>query len=132
MSCGLFLVLNIHGTAEFDVERICALLKDLPGVRNWNESGPDRRFSCEYSYNDDLTDIHILTGDRKCIFVDGMGDASLHVAMEIQRNYGVTIHAVDKDCSCDIPITEVSSLADFADKIEHGWGFDNLLRAAKK
>jgi hypothetical protein len=60
------------------------------------------------------------------IVIEGMGDASLQVALEIQRRYGNDIHAVDLECSFDILLSTVTSLVDFNDKIERGWGHENL------
>lgn len=102
-------------------------LRHLPGVRNWDENNPRHLFFCDFDFAGDTTIVHML--DNLHISIEGMGDASLQVAIEIQRRYGDEIHAIDEGCSFCIPLSAVSSLADFNDKIVSQFGREKLERA---
>jgi len=128
MSCCILLVLDLKGKSEFDPERLRTCLRPLPGIRNWDENNPRHQFFCEFIFDGDRTIVHMLKNDRHFVYVEGMGSASLQVALEIQRRYGEEVHAVDDGCSFYIPLSKVSSLEDFNEKIISYWGRESLER----
>ena len=124
MSCCIFLVLDLTGKSAFDLGRVRGCLERLPGAHNWSKR---RVLFCEFDFNGDSTIVNAINESR-CISVEGMGDASLQVALEIQRRYGEEIYAIDETCGFCIPLSTVSSLADFNDKIMSGFGHEKLER----
>jgi hypothetical protein len=124
MSSCICLVRDLTGKSAFDPERVRRCLRGLPGVRNWDENDRNRRFFCEFDFGGNSTIVQML--DDLHVSIEGMGDASLYVALEIQRRYGDEIHAIDEGCSFDIPLSTVSSLTDFNEKITSGRGYENL------
>lgn len=124
MSCCIFLVRDLTGKPAFDPARLRMCLEPLPGVHGWSNR---RSLFCEFDFNGDSTIINLINESR-CISIEGMGDASLQVALEIQKRYGDEIHAIDEACSFCIPLSTVSSLADFNDKIVSEFGHEKLER----
>ncbi|MBI2826823.1 MAG: hypothetical protein HYX69_19285 [Planctomycetia bacterium] len=122
----LFLMRDVDGRSLLDAERVRDCLRHLPGVWNWNENDRWCLFVCEYQFQGDRATVQWLEGCGAAI--EGRGDAALQIAVEIQRCYGEEIHAVDPEGSFDIPLSEVSSLTDFQDKIARQWGRENLER----
>jgi hypothetical protein len=127
MSCCIFLVLDFTGKSAFDPEKVRNCLRHLPGVRNWDENDAGYQFFCDFDFAGDTTIVN-MPEDSPAISVEGMGDASLQVALEIQRRYGEEIYAISETCSFCIPLSTVSSLADFNDKIVSGFGREKLER----
>ena len=124
----IVLVLDVVGASAFDPNEVRACLRDLSGIRDWDENDPDHAFFFEFDSAGDTTIVHMLNSDSRFISIEGMGVASLQVALELQRRYGKEIHAIDDGCSFDIPLSTVSSLADFEEKIRCGWGHEHLER----
>lgn len=123
---GLLLVLDLEGKYTFDPERVRSCLRGLPGIRDLDENDPHYQFFCEFDFAGDSTIVHMLAKDLKFISVEGMGDASLQIALEIQRRCGEEIYAFDDGCSFCIPLSAVSSLADFNDKVMSEFGHEKL------
>lgn len=123
---GIFLMLDLKGQGEFDTKKICNCLRNLPGIRNWNESGARYPFFCEFDFGSDSTIVHMLANDLQFISVEGVGDASLQVSLELQKCYGEEIYAIDPECWFAFPLSEVTSLSDFREKMESGLGHEHL------
>ncbi len=124
---GLFLFRDLKGILAFDPERARSCLRGLRGIRNWDEDNPQYAFFCEFDFARDSTIVYMLNADLQFISIDGMGDASLQIAMEIGQRYGEEIYAVDEEgSSFAIILSTVSSLSDFNDKIERDVGKENL------
>ena len=127
MSSCIFLVLDFTGKSAFDPERVRMCLRRLPGICKWDENDKNRQFFCEFGLGSNNTILH-MPRDSRCIVIEGVGDASLQVALEIQRRYGEEVYAIDEGYSFAIPLSAVSSLADFNEKIMSDWGHENLER----
>jgi hypothetical protein len=124
---GLFLLLDLKGELAFDPERVRACLRVLPGIRNWDENDPRYAFFCEFDFAEDKTIASMRNADLQGISIEGMGDASLQLALEIGRRYGEEVHAIDQEgSSFDINLSTVRSISDFNDKIERDEGNENL------
>lgn len=119
---GLFLALDMKGKSAFHVTRLRTCLEHLPGVHHWHRDSP---LFCEFEFKGDNTIVNMLE-DGNCISIEGTGDASLQVALEIYKCYGVEIHAIDPECTFDILLSTVSSLDDFKDKIRRHVGQEHL------
>jgi hypothetical protein len=124
---GFFLFRDLKGRLAFEPERVRTCLRPIIGIRNWDEDNPRYAFFCEFDFVGDSTIVYMLNSDHQFISVEGMGDASLQIALEIGERYGEEIHAVDEDGgSFDIILSTVSSLSDFNDKIARNVGNENL------
>ena len=120
---GIFLLLDLKGEVIFDIPRVRELLSHLPGVHGLHESEQDL-FFCEFAFLGDRTIVH--SSSPSCISVGGHGIADMEFALELQRLYGSTIHAVDQDCSFIVPLVEVSSRADFEEKMIKQFGIEKF------
>src|SRR5438552_2227580 len=110
---GLFLFRELEGKLAFDPERVRACIRGVPGIRNWNESNPHKPFFREFDFSGNSTMVYMLSAaDLRSISIERMGDASLNIALEIGRCYGVEIHAVDQEYSFNILLSDVTSVAD--------------------
>jgi hypothetical protein len=128
LMAGLFLLLDLDGELTFDAERVRACLRALHGVYNWSESDGKYEFFCEFKSGDDFTIAYMLNSDLQFVAIDGVGEASLQVALEIGRNYGAEVHAVDGEFSeFDILLSTVTSVEDFQIKMDREEGVENLL-----
>lgn len=128
MSYKFSLVLSLHGADHFDTAMLCRILKDLPGVLGWQENIQGDRFACEYRYGEDSASLHMTRDDDRAITVDG-GDASLHLALELQERYPEGIHAVDLECTFAVHLAHVRSVPELKAKMDSGWGFEQILAA---
>ncbi len=84
MSSGVFLFLDLTGKSASDPDRLRAFLRHLPGVRNWDESNPVYAFFFEFAYDGDRTIVQMRANDLRGIAIQGTGDASLQIALEIR------------------------------------------------
>ncbi len=121
MSSKMFLVLDLNGTIKFDPQRIRECLSALDGVHDWSDDTADALFECQFDFAGDNT-IVLVPKELDSVSVWGMGDASLRVALEIQRCYDTDIHALNDSFTMDIVLSEVNSVDEFKQRIEGEWG----------
>lgn len=124
MSFSIFLVNELTGKSELASEKVRTCLRELPGIRNWVENDINYLLFCEFDYGGDSTIIHMV--DSRSIVIEGTGQASLQAAIEIHRCYGGEIYAIGETCCFCIPLSAVSSVADFNDKIDSEFGSEKL------
>ncbi|GGA09024.1 hypothetical protein [Okeania sp. KiyG1] len=58
-----------------------------------------------------------LSSDRETISISGLGDASLKIALSIQKPYPQPIIAVDSDYSFELVLDKINSLEKLRQKI---------------
>ena len=58
-----------------------------------------------------------LSGDRETISISGLGNASLKIALSIQKRYPQPIIAVDSDYSFELVLDKINSLEQLSQKI---------------
>ncbi|NEO54156.1 MAG: hypothetical protein F6K54_14355 [Okeania sp. SIO3B5] len=58
-----------------------------------------------------------LSGDRETISISGLGDASLKIALSIQKRYPQAIIAVDSDYCFELVLDKINSLEQLSQKI---------------
>jgi hypothetical protein len=73
---------------------------------------------CKYDYSNDSTIVR-LSDDLETISISGLGDASLNIALEIQRRMGLPLRAVDWDYSFDVDLSAFGSVHEFRVAISH-------------
>ncbi|NEO54158.1 MAG: hypothetical protein F6K54_14365 [Okeania sp. SIO3B5] len=59
----------------------------------------------------------LLSGDRETISISGLGDASLKIALSIQKRYPQPIIAVDSDYCFELVLDKINSLEKLRQKI---------------
>jgi hypothetical protein len=131
MSFGVFLVLDLQGEKAFDADALCKTLHASTAVRNYVENSLDCRFSLEFEHQGHRAEAYMPANDRRYIVVNGEEEAVLQFATELQLSSDSPIHIVDRECTFDIVVSSVTSLADFSTKIEANWGLQNILAARK-
>ncbi len=98
MSMSIFLVLDLEARECFNAQRLRGCIEGLPSISNWRESSQavlsdTLLFECDYEYGNDITRI-VVHKDLRYLTIEGVGEASLQAALEIQKRYGSDIHAV--------------------------------------
>ena len=70
---------------RFDEDKVFRNLEDLPGARNLERGDfVGAILQCEYEFDGDRTIVR-LSDDLESITIAGTGDASLQIALELQR-----------------------------------------------
>ncbi len=121
MSASLLLYLDAEGKVSFDPTKIRNCLKHLEGMSNWREGSDtprdDMLFDCFYEFNGDST-IVFVPPQLSFVGVWGTGDASLQVALEIQKRYDAPIYiAVSESPDNVVNLTTVLSLLDLKNRL---------------
>ena len=111
----LFLLLDLEGRKTFDPEKVRTCLQ-AENVYNWRGQDQHRLFECHFDFDGDST-IFALASDRRSANIDGMGPASIELALRLQRCYGEEIHAMDDEFVADIRLSGVASVAEFEEKL---------------
>ena len=105
------LLLYIGDGQQFDEEKVFQILNSVPGVKNLNRGKTTGAImEGNYDFSSDSTIVR-LAEDLETISISGTGDASLQLALEIQRAYHQPLHLVDSDYSFDVVLSDVSSLS---------------------
>ncbi len=111
------LILFIGKNELFDQYKLVDIAKNIPGVENIREGefvGSILEF--EFREGEDFTTVR-LSGDRETISIYGLGDASLKIALLIQKPYPQAIIAVDSDYSFELILDKINSLEQLHQKI---------------
>lgn len=111
------LILFIGENEKFDQKKLVDIAQNIPGVENIREGefvGSILEF--EFSEGEDFTTVR-LSGDRETINISGLGDASLKIALSIQKRYPKPIIAVDSDYSFELVLNKINSLDKLRKKI---------------
>ena len=111
------LILFIGENEKFDKNKLVDIAKEIPGVENIREGefvGSILEF--EFSEKEDFTTVR-LSGDRETISISGLGNASLKIALSIQKRYPKPIIAVDSDYSFELVLDKINSLNQLRQKI---------------
>lgn len=88
----------------------------MEGVRDWRDEREDVLFECQFDFAGDST-IVLVWKELDSISIWGMGDASLKVALEIQRACDADVHALNDSFTMDVLLSEVNSIDEFKRKI---------------
>jgi hypothetical protein len=106
------LLIYIGESEKFDLEHTVSVLSAIDGVR-----GPrignfiGAAFECEYVWNG-LSTIVRISPELETVTVEGLDDGALQFAIEFQRRTSVELHAVDMDCSFNVSLGHVCSVAE--------------------
>jgi hypothetical protein len=101
----------------FDEKKVVRDLSEIRGVYNLHQGDfSGSIWECEYDYKKDSTIVR-LSDDLKTITVHGIGDASLNIALELQKREPHKLRVVDMGYNFDLMLNEIKSLEDFRGKI---------------
>lgn len=112
----LLIVLGEH--VRFDAGKILHDLQDIPGVSEIKTAGSfDSIIECRYEYDNDITTVRLSTGGE-VISARGIGDASLQVAIELQRREEKPLRVFNQSWDFDFLLKSIDTLEEFKQKIQ--------------
>jgi hypothetical protein len=95
---------------QLDADQVRSVLSTIEGVRDLTSADPfGGLLECEFDFKGDSTIIR-LNRDASALSLSGLGDASLWMAMELQRRLGVPLRAVDTNYSFDVSLSAFGTL----------------------
>lgn len=111
------LLLFIGENEKFALNQISSILPVIPGIHNLKEGNfVCSILECEFAYENDFTLIR-LSDDLETISISGAGDASLKIALEIQKRYPKPIRLIDLDYSFDLVLEKIGSVSELRQKM---------------
>jgi hypothetical protein len=113
-----FLLVFHDDQSPFDPDDIRRVFEDIPGTSELTTEGS--RLRCHFDFNQDTTTAH-LAEDLDAISIHCTGDASLQMALEIQRRYPQPLRVTDLDYGFDLLLSEIGSVEEFDKKIRDAY-----------
>jgi hypothetical protein len=102
----------------FDEEKTVRDLREISGVSQLKKGNfIDAIWQCHFSFNDDKTIVR-LSDDLKDITISGLGDASLQMALELQRRESRPLRVVNYGYDFDLILKDIKTLEEFKEKIK--------------
>jgi hypothetical protein len=107
------LLLYLAENERFDSVKIRLIFKDIMLPNSLKEDGLiGVIIEGEFRDRDDFTIVR-LSDDLETISIDGLGDASLKLALEIQKYYPKPIQVIDSEYNFDISLETRISVGQF-------------------
>ncbi|MGL4503805.1 MAG: hypothetical protein ACRCU2_32390 [Planktothrix sp.] len=104
------LLLFIGEDEKFNLIQIADILTKIPNIQNLKQGDfVGSILEGEFSEKNDFTIIR-LSDDLETISIDGDGDASLKIALEIQKHYPQNLRLIDSNYSFDIELAKINSV----------------------
>lgn len=120
MNALLLLVAEENGNAGlgvFDEAKVAADLGTIAGVTALQRGDfIGSHLQCSYAFRGDQTLVR-LSDDCQSITIHGMGDASLQIALELQRRESRPLRVVDFAYSFDFVLAGIKSVEEFSARI---------------
>ena len=111
------LLLFIGEDEKFNFSEIADILPKIPHIHNLKQGEfVGSILECEFSDKNDYTIIR-LSDDLETISIDGDGDASLKIALEIQKHYPQNLRLIDSNYSFDIELEKIKSVGQLRQKM---------------
>lgn len=111
------LLLFIGEAEKFNLNEVAEVFPKIPNIQNLKQGDfVGSILECEFSDNNDYTIIR-LSDDLETISIDGDGDASLKIALEIQKNYPQNLRLIDSNYSFDIELDKIKSVSQLRQKM---------------
>lgn len=111
------LLMFIGEYEQFDDEEVYRYLQEIPGVSELKRGCfVGAVLQCHYDFNGDSTIVR-LSDDLGTITAAGTGDASLQVALELQRRETRPIRVTDFGYNFDLSLGDMHGLEEFRQKI---------------
>lgn len=111
------LLLFIGEDEKFDASQIASILPEIPGTHNLKQGNfVGSILECEFADENDFTIIR-LSDDLETISIYGNGDASLKIALSIQKLYPKPIRLIDSEYSFDLVLEKIESVSELRQKM---------------
>ncbi|WP_199246184.1 hypothetical protein [[Phormidium] sp. ETS-05] len=111
------LLLFIGEAEKFNLNEVGEIFTKIPNIQNLKQGDfIGSILECEFSDNNDYTIIR-LSDDLETISIDGDGDASLKIALEIQKHYPQNLRLIDSNYSFDIELDKIKSVGQLRQKM---------------
>ncbi len=113
------ILLLLSGEDEkFNLSEVADILPKIPQIQNLKQGEfVGSILECELSDRNDYTMIR-LSDDLETISIDGDGDASLKIALEIQKHYPQNLRLIDSNYSFDIELDKIKSVGELRQKMQ--------------
>ena len=111
------LMIYINERDVFAPQRLRYSLANISGVRDLDgENFSDSPVACNYDFADDTTTLR-LARDLRAIFIHGTGDASLNLALELQRREPRPLRVTDLGYDFEFSLQSVRTIGEMLHKI---------------
>ncbi|AFY80555.1 hypothetical protein [Oscillatoria acuminata] len=117
------LLLFIGEDEKFNLSQVADSLTKIPNIQNFKQGDfVGSILECEFSEKTDFTIIR-LSDDLETISIDGDGEASLKIALEIQKHYPQNLRLIDSNYSFDIELAEIKSVGQLRHQMRESASF---------
>ncbi|HIK08794.1 MAG TPA: hypothetical protein IGS52_00760 [Oscillatoriaceae cyanobacterium M33_DOE_052] len=111
------LLLFIGESEKFNLSEVAEIFPKIPNIQNLKQGDfVGSILECEFFDKNDYTIIR-LSDDLETISIDGDGDASLKIALEIQKHYPQNLRLIDSNYSFDIELDQIKSVGQLRQKM---------------
>ena len=108
------LLIYISEGQTFDPEKLRRNLEHIPGVSCIGGAEFSRYVvGCRYEFGGDSSDLRVEQDSPETIVIDGTGDASLNLALELQKREQRPLRVTDLSYSFDLPLWNIFSVDEF-------------------
>jgi hypothetical protein len=112
------LIVIAAGSLPFDRSAIKAVLHQSPGVEGFVENDPiSGSLWWEYNFRGGSSIVKLIDSDKAISFSD-LGDASLNLAIELQRHLPMPLIAFDSGYSFEVNLQEIHSIEEFRRRMD--------------
>lgn len=123
------LFLYIGEGQTFDLDKLIGDLRDIEGVSEINGANfSSSLLACDYQFGENMTVLRLESNDLGTLSLNGINDASLQLALELQKREPRPLRAFDDGYFFHFSLESVNSLDDFKQKISNRY-FDNAAQA---
>lgn len=113
------LLIYIGENEKFDIETTIGVITSMKGILNPRRGNfIGAMFECKYVVADKITIIR-LSPEAETVTVEGLGDESLDFALKLQKNFPISLKAVDLDYNFNVSIRDLCSVEEFRKAISH-------------
>ena len=115
-----FLILYVDGLKPFDPDAVDNAMIGSGGIRTTASYG-DAIATYLYEHASDRT-VVLLKNDLETIKIDGTGEASLDIAIKIQKDIAEPLHLIDEAYTFDLVLADFRSISELAKTIHESGG----------
>lgn len=125
------LLIYIGEGQAFDPGKLTSDLERMSGVSDLGGAEFSRYVvGCRYEFNGDRTDLRVERDDPETIVLDGAGDASVNLALELQKRDRRLLRVTNLGYDFDLPLWDIASVAEFRQRMAAARVYDAGVRVA--
>lgn len=125
------LIIYLEDGQEFDKIKLTNDLSTIEGVNELNGKNFDNSdVACEFSFQNDLATLR-LEGKPDAISIEGISDAGIQLAWELQNQENRVLRVTDNDYSFNFGLKGINTVEELKRKIGAGY-FDKEATAMEK